>query len=240
MQYITRKSDIRIRLQECLQTYDEEGLIACCDVTYKTLLSHKVKFPLLEFCGEQFYEHLLEIDHIPFCDHIQSLKTEGGNVILGIMLQKRLDHHYEESIQKTTAYIADADMWYVCDIIGERVWGVSLLQTPEKTMAVIEAKTHHESHWVIRSLGAGIHYAIKKGLPKVYVKMLFDLLLTCANTTNKEIRQGIGWAAKTTAKFHPDIIRFRESELNNTQNVANWFRKKVAIGLERHQHAKGN
>lgn len=240
MQLITRKSEVRIRLQECIQAYDQNGLFACCDEIYKTLLSHKVKFPLLEFCGEQFYEHLLEIDHIPFCDRIQSLKTEGGNVILGIMLQKRLEHHYEESIEKATQYIADADIWYVCDIIGERVWGVSLLQTPEKTIHMIEKKAHHPSNWVIRSLGAGIHYAIKKGLPKNDVQTLFDLLLTCANTTDKEIRQGIGWAAKTTAKFHPDIILFRESELNNTQQVANWFRKKVAIGLERHQYAKRN
>ncbi|MFT5890421.1 MAG: hypothetical protein ACI9Y7_000512 [Dokdonia sp.] len=37
-----------------------------------------------------------------------------------------------------------------------------------------------------------------------------------------------------------DNIRFRESVLNNTQNVAAWFRKKIEIGLERHQYAKGN
>ncbi|MEP0516543.1 DNA alkylation repair protein [Dokdonia sp.] len=240
MRLITRKSDVRIRLEECILAYDRDGLIACCDTVYKTLLLHKVKFPLLEFCGTQLYDTLLEIDQIPFCDQIQALKTEGGNVILGIMLQKRLEHHYDQSIQRATQYIADADIWYVCDIIGERVWGVSLLQTPEKTISVIEKKTHHESNWVIRSLGAGIHYAIKKGLPKEHVKTLFDLLLTCANTNDKEIRQGIGWAAKTTAKFHPDIIRFRESELNNTQDVAAWFRKKVEIGLQRHQYAKRN
>ena len=240
MQLITRKSEVRIRIQECILAYNQEGLAACCDAVYKTLLSHKVKFPLLEFCAIQLYETLLDIDQIPFCDQIQSLKTEGGNVILGIMLQKRLEDHFEESIQKATQYIADADIWYVCDIIGERVWGVSLLQTPEKTISVIKKKTQHKSHWVIRSLGAGIHYAIKKGLPKDHVKTLFDLLLTCANTNNKEIRQGIGWAAKTTAKFHPDIIRFRESELNNTQDVAAWFWKKIEIGLQRHQYAKGN
>ena len=48
-----------------------------------------------------------------------------------------------------------------------------------------------------------------------------------ANTNDKEVRQGIGWAAKTTAKFHPDLITYYKDEIDNKAKVANWFRKKL-------------
>ena len=154
------------------------------------------------------------------------------------MCQKRLEDHYEESIQKATQYIADADIWYVCDIIGERVFGYSLLHQPEITIPVVQKLSNHPSNWVIRSLGAGIHYSIKKGLDKQNVNTLFQLLLSMANTKDKEIRQGIGWAAKTTARFHPEIIDQFETEIHNTEKVANWFRTKISIGLNRNNYAQ--
>ena len=237
---ITRKSDVRLLLAQCLNAYESAGLNACVQEVDLLLLSRKVKFPLLEFCGRSLYTHLPDEEQIPFCDAIQKLKTEGGNVLLGIILQERLTDHFQECITKTSAYIAAADIWYVCDIIGERVWGVSLLQTPEKTIPIIERLMKHPSQWVLRSLGAGIHYAIKKGLEKEYVSQLFPLLISAANTQNKEIRQGVGWAAKTTAKFHPAIIEFHESAIQDKTAVANWFRAKINIGLQRNSYGERN
>lgn len=54
-----------------------------------------------------------------------------------------------------------------------------------------------------------------------------------ANTSNKEIRQGIGWAAKTTAKFHPEIINNFKDQILQTEKVKTWFRTKIRIGLDR-------
>jgi len=206
----------------------------------KRILSNKVKFPLLEFCAHELSQEVRATEQVLLCDKIQSLKTEGGNVLLGIILQNRLKDHFDESIDKTVEYIADADVWYVCDIIGERVFGYSLLHNPEQTIPEIERLSKHTINWVIRSLGAGVHYAIKKGLDKKYVKLLFQLLLTMANTKDKEIRQGIGWAAKTTAKFHPDLIVDYQDDIENTEQVANWFRTKISIGLNRNAYAKRN
>jgi len=240
MRRITRKSEVGILLQDCLNKYPSSGLTALCSSIDQQLLSNKVKFPLLEFCGHTLYEFLPEKEHIPFCDQIEDLKQEGGNVILGIILQRRLAGHYEETIQQTAHYISKAHIWYICDIIGERVWGVALLQFPLQTTAAIKDLMEHPSKWVVRSLGAGIHYAIKKGLEKEYIAPLFQLLLSKAMSHDKEIRQGIGWAAKTTARFHPEIIRFRESELHNEQKVSAWFRTKIRIGLERNTYAKNS
>lgn len=238
MSVVTRKSEVRELLLQCTVAYDTYGLDNCVVVVNDILLTRKVKFPLLEFCGRAFYEHLQQHDHIPFCDAIQKLKTEGGNVLLGIVLQLRLEEHFKETVAKTIEYIAAADIWYVCDIIGERVWGVSLLNEPERTIPEIQKLTTHQSHWIIRSLGAGAHYAIKKGISVEFVETLFKLLLRCSNSSDKEIRQGIGWAAKTTARFHPEIIYAHRSEINNTEKVANWFRRKIEIGLERHHYAQ--
>ena len=240
MRLVTRKSEIKELLTLCVNTYYSDDLDACVSEFNKEILSHKVKFPLLEYCGETLYKTFAENEHIPFCDQIQALETEGGNVILGIILQKRLENHFNQSLKKATEYIAKADIWYVCDIIGERVFGYSLLHLPRKAIPEIKKLSCHPTNWVIRSLGAGTHYAIKKGLDKDNVTTVFKILLSMANTTDKEIRQGIGWAAKTTAKFHPDIIEYYNDEINNTEKVANWFRKKIEIGLNRNDYAKRN
>jgi len=239
MRLITRKSEINVLLASCLESYKNAGLSACIKQTHQNILLNKVKFPLLEHCAASFYSEITYNQHIQFCDAIEALKTEGGNVLLGIFLQKRLSTDYKNSLKKATQYIAAADVWYVCDIIGERVFGYALLTTPEKTLPEIKNISTHASNWVIRSLGAGIHYAIKKGLEKEHVVTAFQLLLTMASTTNKEIRQGVGWAAKTTAKFHPDIIESFTDAIES-KLVANWFRKKIEIGLRRNNYAKRN
>lgn len=236
MKLITRKSEIKIHLKKCIAVYHKGGIDLCVKETEVQLLNYKVKFPLLEYCATEFYTIILEKEQILFCDKIEALKKEGGNVLLGVLLQKRLTNHFKESLQKATEYISKADIWYVCDIIGERVFGFSLLHEPKKTIPEIKKLTTHPSRWVIRSLGAGTHYAIKKGLEKHHVVTMFKLLLTMANTKDKEIRQGVGWAAKTTARFHSTIITEFQKEINDTVNVANWFRTKVKIGLSRNKY----
>ena len=239
-QLITKKSEIKTLLETCFIGFNKKGLDNLVDSIHKHILSNRVKFPILEFAGESIFETLPEDQHIPFCDKIQYLKTEGGNVLLGIILQKRLQKHFAQSIKKAEAYIADADIWYVCDIIGERVFGYALLHQTKKTIPEIEKLMESSNNWVVRSLGAGIHYAIKKGLDNDSVEILFNLLLSKAASKEKEIRQGIGWAAKTTARFHPEIIKSYKNNIENTENVANWFRKKIDIGLNRNSYAKRN
>ncbi len=235
---VTKKSDIKEYLDNCINIYSSKGVSACVQALDNQILNKKVKFPLLEYCGHSFYQMLPEKEQIEFCDKIEMLKREGGNVVLGIMLQNRLAEHFDQSIQKATEYISKADIWYVCDIIGERVYGFSLLNEPEKTIPQIKKLSNHPANWVVRALGAGIHYAIKKGLDKKEVQTIFPILLSMANTKDKEIKQGVGWAAKTTSKFHPDIIKEFKREIQNEEAVANWFRKKIEIGLNRNNYAK--
>lgn len=240
MTVVTRKSEVKIYLKKCLDAFQNYGLASCVQTVEKELLNRKVKFPLLEYCSHELFKEIPEEHQIAFCDQIEALKTEGGNVLLGIFLQNRLQKHFEQSLQKATEYISQADVWYVCDIIGERVFGYSLLHQPDKTIPQIKKLATHPSNWVVRSLGAGTHYAIKKGLSKENVAIIFPVLLSMANTKDKEIKQGVGWAAKTTAKFHPDIIQRFNNRIEDKENVANWFRAKINIGLKRNEYAKRN
>lgn len=238
MHVVTRKSEVKEYLLECLKAYHTGGVPTCVTELNAQILTKKVKFPLLEFCGLELFKELNNDEHIALCDRVESLKTEGGNVILGIILQARLNDHFHQSIEKATEYISKADIWYVCDIIGERVYGYSLLKNPEITIPEIKRLSKHSANWVVRALGAGVHYAVKKGLAKEDVKTVFPILLSMANTKDKEIRQGVGWAAKTIAKFHPDIIKHFESKIHDQEKVANWFRAKISIGLNRNAYAK--
>lgn len=240
MKMITRKSDLKPILAHCASIYSTEGMKALVSTVHEQILSHKVKFPLLEFCAETLFQTLPLPQQLTFCDQIEQLKTEGGNVILGFMLQLRLNDNFNESIDKATYYTSRAHIWYICDIIGERVYGYALLHFPKKAIPELQKLAHHRTHWVVRSIGAGIHYAIKKGLSATHVDTMFQLLLTLGNSKNKEIRQGIGWAAKTTARFHPQLIKKYTNEIENTEYVANWFRKKIEIGLQRHAYAQRN
>ncbi|MDO5977325.1 DNA alkylation repair protein [Flavivirga spongiicola] len=240
MNIVTRKSEIKIYLSNCIQAYHQKGITACLAELSNQILNRKVKFPLLEFCAHELSREIKENEQILLCDKIEALKTEGGNVILGIILQNRLEDHFEESLDKTTEYTSKADIWYVCDIIGERTYGYALRHYPKKTIPVMTKLSNHPKKWVIRSLGAGVHNAVRKGLDKQHVATVFLILISMANTQEKEIRQGVGWAAKTTARFHPDVIEQYHAEIHNQEKVANWFRRKIIIGLERHNYDKRN
>ncbi|GAA5035779.1 DNA alkylation repair protein [Marivirga lumbricoides] len=240
MTVITRKSDLKAQWELCVKSYVPGQISLFVEKLHEVILSQKVKFPLLEYCAHKMFDFLPDTEHILVCDKIESLKTEGGNVLIGKILQLRLVVDFDLSIEKAAEYISKADIWYVCDIIGERVFGYALLNYPHKMFPKFDQLSIHPSNWVVRSLGAGGHYAIKKGLGKAHCQQLFRILLTMANSSDKEIRQGVGWAAKTTAKFHPDIISSYKLDINNQKEVANWFRRKVEIGLNRNSYAKGN
>ena len=160
MEKITRKPIVTAAINKCIEAYKANGLRECVAELDVTLLQNKVKFPLLEYAAHSFFECLPEQEQIEFCDQIAELKREGGNVILGIMLQRRLPNHMLESFQKAREYIIAGEIWYVCDIIGERVFGFSLLNNPEETIPEIKKMSSHESHWVVRSLGAGSHLSL--------------------------------------------------------------------------------
>lgn len=239
MDIITKKSELKELLSSCISSYKNEGLNFCIKKTNTLILAKKIKFPLLEYAASEFFKILPLNQHLQFCDGIEAFKTIGGNVLVGIILQKRLEISLEESFQKAAQYISDSKHWYVSDIIGERVFGFALLKNPKKAFSLIKKYTFHENNMVQRATGAGMHYAIKKGLAKNYTNLVFELLLSKGSITDYQTKRGIGWAAKTMARFHPDVVIQYQDRIE-AKETGQWFRTKVRIGLERNTYAKRN
>ncbi len=208
------------------------GIYHLTEKLVDTVLAQKVRFPLLEFSAKQLYSAIPYHQHILLLDSIIAHKTIGGNVIAGIILQLRLKVDFSASLNKAVEYIIAGDEWYVCDIIGERVMGYALLTMPEKTIPFLKKCTKHANKWIVRCVGVATHYAVKKGLKKAYVEEMFRLLLSLSHLTEFHTVKGVGWAAKTIAKFHPDIISRYEMQINS-ETTRQWFHTKIKIGLGR-------
>ncbi len=197
------------------------------------ILQRKVRYPILEFVARALYQCIPAHSHVELCDRIVSLRANGSEVIAGMILQLRLPDHYHASILKAKEYVIRGEGWLPCDTIGERVFGHALLTQPATTIPVLCKLSKSDDKWVVRSVGVAVHYAVKKGLTKDHVAEMFNLLLSLATTTDFHTKKGIGWAAKTIAKFHPDIIAQFESEIKDDPAIRTWFRTKVKIGLSR-------
>ncbi len=238
MESITRKSDLRIILSKAPKGESTVELEKLVEYLCSTALNHKIKFPLLEFIAEELFTHLPKHKHLIFCDLIFSKNTMGGLVIIGKILQLRLNVNAIESINKATHYISLADEWFICDIIGERVYGYGMRYYTETCFKTVKSIFTHTNRWVLRGMGAGCHFAIKRGLEENNVEQLFIELLKFGKSKDKEIRQGVGWACKTTAKFHPKLIQTHINHIEDDALIDNWVRRKIKMGLDRSKYVK--
>jgi 3-methyladenine DNA glycosylase AlkD len=226
---ITKKSDVKIIANVLLDKLPYLNQNDFWEILDEEILQQKVRFPLLEYFANLLLEEIPYEEQIGFCDKIISLKREGGYVVVATVLKSRLNTDLMESFEKAVEYFIEGDEWYVCDIIGERVFGVGLLDHFEATFPYLEKIAEHENHWVKRSVGTATHLAVKWGLEKEKVSQLLDLALKYANTPFYQMKKGIGWGAKTIAKFHPDLIH--ERDILDNEEIGKWFLRKVKIGL---------
>ncbi|MBW0435241.1 DNA alkylation repair protein [Leptospira yasudae] len=232
MDSITSKKEIKALLDRSFES-SKGKTNALAEEILSELLTKKIKFPLLEFAAKELHGRIADKEQIAFLDRIIARKTMGGNVIAGMMLQLRSEKYFQPSWKKAVEYMIFGDEWYVCDIIGERVMGHSLLKNPEESLPMLKKFLDHENAWVVRSVGVASHYAVKKGLGKKYVEETFQLLLAKADTKDFHTKKGIGWAIKTIAKFHPDIVRKFESRLKADETISSFVKTKIRIGLSR-------
>lgn len=232
MKIIASKYEVNLIVEEAINIYNDSGTDAFIKFIHAELLKKKVRFPLLEFAAKKIFISVPHKNQIEITDNIIALHEIGSNTIVGMILQLRLEKHFSQSINKAIEYIIEGDEWYVCDIIGERVMGYALLSQPEKTILVMKKLSKHSDKWIVRCVGVATHYAVKKGLKKKFVHEMFALLLSLSTVTDFHTKKGVGWAAKTIAKFYPDIISDFKIEIEN-EKVRQWFRTKIKIGLGR-------
>lgn len=230
MEIISSKATIRHLVSAALHTLRRSGREAFVTSLHDALLKKKVRFPLLEYAAREIAAAVPEEEQADILDDIIHLRETGSQVLAGMILQLRLDRYFEASIDKACTYIQFGDQWYVCDIIGERVLGHALLTMPEKTIPLLQQLSLHENKWMVRTVGVATHYAVKKGLPPAFVDRVFNILLSLSDTTDFHTRKGIGWGAKTVAKFHPELVARYYPRIESAA-TRQWFRTKINIGL---------
>ena len=230
---ITKKSTVNPIIESMHICLEEGDFYGCIALLHKKILTEKTKFPILEYTTREIFPKIPETCQVAFCDKITSLNEMGSSVVTGTALQMRLEDHLEESIAKSIEYIQHGNEWFHCDHISERVLGFALLNYPEMILPVLPSFLREKDKWIVRMVGVAGHYAVKKGLKRVYVEELFTLLIGNANRSDSDEKSGIGWAAKTCAKFHPDIANKYKEYIDSDPNVGQWFRTKVEMGLSR-------
>lgn len=230
METISSKATIKQLVAAALHALQHSGREIFVTSLHDTLLKKKVKFPLLEYAAREIAAAVPDEEQTSILDDIICLRETGSQVLAGTVLQLRLDRHFAASIDKACAYIQYGDQWYVCDIIGERVLGHALLTRPEETIPLLQQLSAHENKWMVRTVGVAAHYAVKKGLSPVFVEPVFNMLLSLSDATDFHTRKGIGWGAKTVAKFHPELIARYHPRIESPA-TRQWFRTKINMGL---------
>lgn len=220
-------------VERAYKVYEQAGTDAFISAIHTDILKRKVRYPILEFSAASIVAYFPDDVQPELADRLMALGENGSEVMAGKILQHRLRNHHEESIRKASEYIAAGGNWLCCDTIGERVFGYALLTLPDVTAPVLRRFSVSQDKWIVRAVGVAVHYAVKKGLKKQYVDEMFRLLLSMASNTELHVKKGVGWAAKTIAKFHPDIVGAYDAELADERMVKQWFITKIKIGLGR-------
>jgi 3-methyladenine DNA glycosylase AlkD len=230
---ITRKPELRRILSGIDPSASDAAIITMLE---EEILNSKIRFPLLEFFTEELYKILYRENIYSFSDALILKDYIGTYVICGTLLRCELNTSLEKAFSGAAEYIETGDKWYVCDIIGERVFGEGLLKHYDSAFGIISNFRDHHNIWVRRSAGVAIHYAVKKGLQKEKVRPLFELAASFRSSKEFHIKKGFGWALKTIAKFHPDLLTDSDKLLSDPE-TGTWFKNKIKMGMQRNKHA---
>lgn len=179
----------------------------------KPILDQKVSFVKLDLLGEEIGKAAVGMSEIKrerllkLCDEIIEYDAMGGYVIVGQALNWLLATDYEKVMKKTREYIIAGDVWYVCDILGERSYGMALIKYFDQSIPWMKNFLEDENLWVKRSVGVAIHFFSKR-VPdeSAKTKRLLKLVEPYMEVKQKDVVKGIGWGLKTIGKYHPDLL----------------------------------
>ncbi|MBO3697957.1 DNA alkylation repair protein [Roseivirga sp. E12] len=235
MKTITSQQSIRptldLLVQEQLKSKQQNQVSEnFWDLLNRDILAHRVKFPILEYVAIQLSKILNASEIDDLLERLAVVKHESCYPVIGKLLQLQLDTNVSGMFNKAVDHIIRADVWYACDIISERVFGEGALRNFDISYMHFVKMGDHENMWIQRSIGIATHYATKKKIPKEQVEQLLFLMLEHGHKTKLYIKKGVGWPAKTIARFHPDLIYKHEQKIRKTK-LSRWFQNKINIGL---------
>jgi len=193
------------------------------DAAYELLepvLEERTRFPLLEVVGRES-THAVDLALTEaFLDQVASHRTEGGWVVIGAALQRRLEMALTWALEQARRYITGGAVWYAADILGERVPGEGLVSRFDDTLELLAAWTADDSPWVRRACGAAVHHWAKRahGVPALEAQAyrLLRLLEPMFEERDTAALKGVGWGLKTLGRFYPDLL-------------VNWLEEQVKV-----------
>ena len=173
------------------------------------LLQRRVPFPRLEEVGRAMALPELEMMD-PFLERIAASRAEGGWVIIAAALQCYLDADLLAVFARTRAFIVLADVWYACDIFGERVPGPALLQDFDTALSLLAPWRNDSNVWIRRTVGVAVHHWAKRtrGTPECTdrAQVLLDFLEPLLEERETAALKGIGWGLKTMGRYYPEVL----------------------------------
>ena len=167
------------------------------------LLQQRISFPHLEFVGAECYRELGPEAALELAEWLVERNAMGGYVIAAMVLQLHLPVDRPLSWERCADYMVRGNEWYTCDILAERVFGQSLLQAFEPTVANLEQCQQHPNDWVQRSVGVAVHLAAKRAIDTTQARRLMDLCMKQATSKSFHVKRAAAGALKPLRSFSP-------------------------------------
>lgn len=172
------------------------------------ILCERTPFRLLDLVGAAF-KHIDPQKVSELMGAIAAQRSEGGWVVIASALHEHLPADLPKALQASRKYIMQADIWYGCDIFGERVPGPALLTHFEETLACLADWRTDANRWVRRSLGVAGHFWAKRtrGNEQFFgqAAQLLEFFSPMFEERDSDAAKGVGWALKSMGRYYPSI-----------------------------------
>jgi 3-methyladenine DNA glycosylase AlkD len=220
------------QIAERLKTHNPED-------TYSVLsevLKERTPFRLLDLVGAAL--NAADQDKADsLLDEVAHRRTEGGWVVIASALRERLPDQLSAALEKSRIFIMQANIWYGCDIFGERVPGPALIAYFQESLACLAGWRSDPDHWVRRALGVAGHFWAKRahGSEQYFqqTRRLLDFLSPMLEERDYDAAKGVGWALKTIGRYYPAIAAdfLREQLLVKKRKTVAIVRRKALLYL---------
>jgi hypothetical protein len=193
------------------------------------VVSSKIKFPALEHLAILVNDWLPTSEVPSFIEKVVAMDQIGSYPFCGKLIQLQLENDLLGSFRLAAKSIHAGDVWYACDTISERVYGMGLLHFWEEAFPLVKKLSSSKNHWDRRGVGVATHLTVKWGLDPKRSADLLELALKRQAATHHEEKTGIGWGLKTIAKFHPELLKGKGMETG--AGLPAWMASKIKRGM---------
>jgi 3-methyladenine DNA glycosylase AlkD len=145
----------------------------------------------------------------PFLDMVAEAGSQGGWVVIASALHSLSGANARDIFNKCKGYIIQADVWYACDIFGERVTGPALLSDFNQTLKLFSSWRCDSNPWVRRAVGVAVHFWAKRTRGEEphhnNARILLDFISPLFEEKDMRAAKGVGWGLKTIGRYYPLI-----------------------------------